>query len=143
MPSYLSSTQTCGPSLERISAASSAGEASMNLSGCMRRRRASASRPSLASTAVSPTSPVSIPAQLTSGWGRSKACAIAASNSPSRSPIRNSPVRILTTYRAVAGSHLARTEANNAPLAAGPGAASMAANASANSLSVGASDASG
>ena len=33
MPSYLSSTQTSGPRRVRISAASSAGEASMNLSG--------------------------------------------------------------------------------------------------------------
>ena len=33
MPSYLSSTQTSGPSRVMISAASSAGEASMNLSG--------------------------------------------------------------------------------------------------------------
>ena len=33
MPSYLSSTQTVGPRRPRISAASSAGDASMNLSG--------------------------------------------------------------------------------------------------------------
>ena len=36
MPSYLSSTQTSGPSRATISAASSAGEASMNLSGWKR-----------------------------------------------------------------------------------------------------------
>src|SRR5450759_2675247 len=143
IPSYLSSTQTCGPRRARVSAASSDGEASMNRSGCMRRSRASPSRPSLASTAVSPMSPVSMPAQLTADCGLSKACAIAASRRPSRSPMRNSPLRILTTYLACRGSHRPRTAAKTATLAAGPGAASIASNASASSRIVGAAWGSG
>ena len=97
MPSYLSSTQTVGPEpaddlgrvlgrrreheLERVE---------------QRRARRSASRSSRASVAVRPTSPVSIPARLTSSSGRSKAFAIAASSRPSRSPIRSSPLSTFT-----------------------------------------------
>jgi len=73
----------------------------MNLMGWSSRKRASSRRPSLARTAVSPTSPVSIPASCTSAAGLSNASAMAASSSPSRSPMRSSPVRILTTYLAV------------------------------------------
>ena len=91
MPSYLSSTQTGTPSRFTISAASSAGEASMNLIGWKSARLASSSRSSRASSAIRPMSPVSIPAHLTSSSGRSNAFAIAASTSPSRRPIRSSP----------------------------------------------------
>ena len=80
-----------------ISAASSAGDASMNWSGRKRRRRVVPSRSSRASTAVSPMSPVSIAAFETACADRSNACAIAAWRSPSRRPIRSSPARILTT----------------------------------------------
>ena len=84
-----------------ISAASSAGEASMNLSGWNRASAASPSRSSRASIAVRPTSPVSIPARLTASSGRPKAFAMAASSSPSRSPIRSSPPSTLTMAPAV------------------------------------------
>src|SRR6266498_268992 len=50
MPSYLSSTQTVGPSRARISAASSAGEASMNLRGWKSASSAPSRRPVLART---------------------------------------------------------------------------------------------
>ena len=109
MPSYLSSTQTGTPSRFTISAASSAGEASMNLIGWKRARLASASRSSRASSAIRPMSPVSIPAHFTASSGRSNAFAIAASTRPSRSPIRSSPDRTLTRYFAVSGSARARS----------------------------------
>ena len=79
-----------------ISAASSAGDASMNLSGWNSAREASARRSSRASSAVRPTSPVSIPARLTASRGRPNASAIAASSRPSRRPIRSSPASTLT-----------------------------------------------
>ena len=137
MPSYLSSTQAVGPSLVMISPASSAGDASMNLSGWNRRRLAEPRASSRASMAVWPMSPVNIPARLTVSIGRSKATAMAASRSPSRSPIRRSPDRILTTYLAVRGSHWASSSVNTAPLAAAPDASSIAANAAATSLRAG------
>ena len=110
-----------------ISGAPSAGEASMNLIGCINRRRASSRRPSLARSAVSPTSPVIIPASCTAAWGFSKASATAASSKPSRRPMRNSPVRTLTTYLAVRQSHRRSSAPKSAPLAAVPEAASIAA----------------
>ena len=137
MPSYLSSTQTSGPSRATISAASSAGEASMNFSGW---KSASAALPrasSRARPASRPTSPTSIPAHLTSSSRRSKARAMAASTSPSRRPIRRSPPRIFTTYLAVNGSERSRSERRTADLWAGPEAASMASNAAATSGRVG------
>ena len=104
IPSYLSSTQTSGPSRRMISSASSAGEASMNLSGWKRVIVAAARRSSRASVARRPMSPVSIPAHFTSSSGRSNAFAIAASSRPSRSPMRSSPPSTLTMYLAVSGS---------------------------------------
>ena len=77
MPSYLSSTQTSGPSRVMISVASSAGEASMNLRGWKSASDAVARASSRARPASRPTSPTSIPAHLTSSSGRSKARAIA------------------------------------------------------------------
>ena len=65
----------------------------MNLSGWNSRRLAESRASSRARTAVSPMSPVSMPARLTASSGRSKAVAIAASRSPSRSPMRRSPDR--------------------------------------------------
>ena len=90
-----------------ISAASSAGDASMNFSGWNSASAASPRRPSRASVAVRPTSPVSIPARLTSSSGRSKALAIAASSRPSRSPIRSSPLSTLTMPVTVRGDERA------------------------------------
>ena len=107
MPSYLSSTQTVGPRRPMISAASSAGDASMNLSGWNSPSAASPRRPSRASVAVRPTSPVSIPARLTSSSGRSNAFAIAASSRPSRRPIRSSPLSTLTIPVTVRGEERA------------------------------------
>ena len=133
MPSYLSSTQTVGPRRRRISAASSAGEASIGLSGWNTWGAASASRSSRARIAVAPMSPTSWLARLTSARGRSKAWATADSRSPSRSPIRSSPPRILTTYWAVSGSQRRRSSSKRAALAAGPLAAWISANARATS----------
>ena len=104
-----------------ISAASSAGEASMNLSGWNSASAASPSRSSRASAAVRPTSPVSIPAHLTSSSGRSKALAMAASSRPSRSPMRSSPLRTLTMYFAVSGSTTGRAGVEERRLARRPG----------------------
>ena len=120
MPSYLSSTQTSGPSRVRISAASSAGEASMNLSGWKRASSASSRRSSRARPARRPTSPVSMPAHLTASSGRSKALAMAASTRPSRRPMRSSPPRTLTMPLAVAGSERASRSRRRARLGAGP-----------------------
>ena len=120
-----------------ISAASSAGEASMNLSGWKSASEADARASSRARIASWPASPTSIPAHLTSSRGRSKARAIAASTRPSRSPIRRSPPRTLTTYFAVSGSERASSVLRMADLFAAPDAASIAANAAATSSSVG------
>ncbi len=122
-----------------ISLASSAGEASMNLSGWNRRRLAEPRASSRARTAVWPMSPVSIPARLTASSGRSNATARAASSNPSRSPIRRSPDRIFTTYLAVSGSHRASSSVKIAPFAAGPEATSISANAAATSSRLGGS----
>ncbi len=137
MPSYLSSTQTSGPSRATISAASSAGDASMNLSGWNRASEALARASSRARAASCPTSPTSIPAHLTSSSGRSKARAMAASTRPSRSPIRSSPPSTLTMYLAVSGSARSSRSRRMADLRAGPDACSIAANAAATSGSVG------
>ena len=120
-----------------ISAASSAGDASMNLSGWNSASSASPSRSSRASSASRPTSPVSIPAHLTSSSGRSNAFAIAASTRPSRSPMRSSPPSTLTMALAVCGSARSRSSLSSRALAAGPEAASIAANVAATSGSVG------
>ena len=80
MPSYLSSTQTSGPRRRMISVASSAGEASMNLSGWN-----SASCGVAEPVVAGERRPggrrrrSSMPAHLTSSSGRSKALAMAAS----------------------------------------------------------------
>ena len=88
-----------------ISSASSAGEASMNLSGWNRASRRVAERGRRGRASASrPMSPVSIPAHFTSSSGRSNAFAIAASSRPSRSPMRSSPPSTLTMYVAVSGS---------------------------------------
>ena len=137
IPSYLSSTQTSGPSRAMISAASSAGDASMNLSGWKSASEALARASSRARPASRPTSPTSIPAHLTSSSGRSKARAMAASTSPSRSPMRRSPPRTLTMYLAVSGSERSRSVRRIADLRAGPDASSISANAAATSGSVG------
>ena len=102
-----------------ISAASSAGEASMNLSGWNRVIAASSSRSSRASTAVRPTSPVSIPARLTASRGRPNAFAIAASRRPSRSPIRSSPPSTLTMAPAVPGDERAQQRLEDGGLGGG------------------------
>ena len=143
MPSYLSSTQTSGPSLPMISSASSAGDASMNLSGWKSASSASPSRSSRASSASRPMSPVSIPDHLTSSMGRSKALAMAASTSPSRNPIRSSPPRTLTIALAVGGSARASRSWRSCALACGPDAVSIAANVAATSGSVGESSGGG
>ena len=121
MPSYLSSTQTSGPSRVTISVASSAGEASMNLSGWNRARAALPSSSSRARPASRPTSPTSMPAHLTSSSGRSNAFAMAASTRPSRRPIRRSPPSTLTMYLAVSGSARSRSDAQDGRLAGRPG----------------------
>ncbi len=126
-----------------ISAASSAGDASMNLSGWKTVSAASARRSSRASVAVRPTSPVSMPARLTASSGRSKALAMAASSRPSRSPIRSSPLRTLTMPVAVCGDDRAMRASRISALAAEPDAASMASNAASTSGSVGSSAGSG
>ena len=133
IPSYLSSVQTTGPRRAMISAASSAGDASMNRSGRKRRRRVVPRRSSRARTAVSPMSPVSIAAFDTASIDRPNARAIAAWRSPSRSPIRSSPARILTTYVAVSASQRRSSDSNAADFAAGPPAATISANAAATS----------
>ena len=94
----------------------------MNLIGWKSDRLASSRRSSRASSAIRPMSPVSIPAHLTASSGRSKAFAIAASTSPSRSPIRSSPDRTLTMYFAVSGSDRARRSRRIPLFAAGPDA---------------------
>ena len=137
MPSYLSSTQTSGPRRRMISAASSAGEASMNLSGWNRVSSASASWSSRARAASRPMSPVSIPAHLTSSSGRSNARARAASTSPSRRPIRSSPPRTLTIALAVGGSARASSARRSSTFASTPEADSIAANVAATSTRVG------
>ena len=137
MPSYLSSTQTSGPSRVMISVASSAGEASMNLSGWKSASEAVARASSRARPASRPTSPTSIPAHLTSSSGRSKARAIPASTRPSRRPIRRSPPSTLTMYFAVIGSERSSRPRRTADFFAGPEAASISANAAATSGSVG------
>ena len=111
----------------------------MNLSGWNSRRLAVASASSRARAAVAPMSPVSMPARLTASSGRSKAVAMAASRSPSRRPMRSSPDRIFTTNLAVSGSHRASRSVRIAAFAAGPEAASIAANAAATSSSPGGS----
>ena len=120
-----------------ISAASSAGDASMNFSGWNRARAASPRRSSRASVAVRPTSPVSIPARLTSSRGRSKAFAIAASSRPSRSPIRSSPLNTFTIPVTVRGDERAISASRTWAFAAAPDAASIASNAASTSGSVG------
>jgi hypothetical protein len=65
-------------------------------------------------------SPVSMPTHLTSSIGFSNALAIAASTSPSRSPMRSSPPRILTIDLAVTGSALTRRSWSSFAFAAGP-----------------------
>ena len=122
-----------------ISSASSAGEASMNLSGWNSASSASPSRSSRASSASRPMSPVSMPAHFTSSSGRSNALAMAASTSPSRRPMRSSPPRTLTMDLAVGGIG-AREQLveEGRPWRPVPRRASMAANVAATSGSVGA-----
>jgi hypothetical protein len=143
IPSYLSSTQTVGPSRRTISVASSAGDASMNLSGWNSVMAASPRRSSLASTAVRPMSPVSMPARFTASSGRSNALASAASSRPSRRPIRSSPDMTLTIAAAVRGPARRRSASSSPALAAAPWAASIATNASRVSSSVGSSSGDG
>src|SRR5450756_1701465 len=81
--------------------------------------------------------PVSIAVFATSPGDRPNAPAIAAWRSPSRSPIRSSPARILTTYVALRGSQRRSSASNAADFAAGPGAASIAANAATTSGTLG------
>ena len=110
-----------------ISVASSAGLASMNLSGWNSASAESSSRSSRASAAVRPMSPLSIPAHFTTSSGRSNALAIAASRRPSRPPMRSSPVRTFTRYLAVSGDDRASSWANSAAFDAAPWASVIAA----------------
>ena len=84
-----------------------------------------------------PMSPVSIPARFTASSGRSNAFAIAASRSPSRSPIRSSPLSTLTIAPAVRGADRASSASRIAALAAAPDASSIASNAARTSVSDG------
>ena len=143
MPSYLSSTQTVGPRRPMISAASSAGDASMNLSGWNRVIAASARRSSRARTAVRPMSPVSIPARLTASSGRPNAFAMAASSRPSRRPMRSSPLRTFTMPPAVRGDERASSASRIAALAAAPDAPAAASNVARTSVTVGSAAGSG
>ncbi len=133
IPSYLSSVQTTGPRRAMISAASSAGDASMNWSGRKRWSRDVPRRSSRARIAVSPMSPVSMAVFATSAAGRPKARAIAPWSRPSRSPIRSSPATIFTTNVALSASQRRSSASNTADFAAGPVPASIAANAAATS----------
>ena len=73
-----------------------------------------------ASAAVAPISPSSMFASLTRSSGSTNARAIASSTSPSRKPMRKSPVRILTTYWPSRAESLARHDCNNSVFAIGP-----------------------
>ena len=118
IPSYLSSTQTSGPEapddLGGVLGRRGEHELERVEQGHARRRRGGRRGPA---TASRPMSPVSIPAHLTSSSGRSNAFAMAASSSPSRSPIRSSPPSTLTMYFAVSGSERASSVAQDRGLA--------------------------
>ena len=57
-----------------------------------------------AASATAPRSPAALAARRTARGSRSNACATASTTSPSRRPMRSSPVMILTTYVASSGS---------------------------------------
>ena len=73
-----------------------------------------------ASAAVEPISPSNMFVSLTRSSGSPNARAIASSTSPSRKPMRKSPVRILTTYWPSRAESLARNDCSNSVFAIGP-----------------------
>ena len=134
-----------GPSRARISAASSAGDASMNLSGWNSASAASARRSSRASVAVRPTSPVSIAGPLHRVERPVEGLRDRRLEQPLAQPDAELAGQDLDDVPgAVSGSTGASSAVEDrAPCAAGPDAASIAANAAATSGSVGSSAGSG